>query len=369
VNDTPLASKLKRLIEVNGPMSVADYMAHCLGDPEHGYYTTRDPIGARGDFITAPEVSQMFGEIIGAWLIEAWRLTGSPSPFRLVELGPGRGTLMADILRVAEKSQDFLKAASVNLVEMSEVLKTQQAKTLASIECEIQWRSSFSEVPGGPLLLVANEFFDALPVRQLKWWDAAWCERVVGLDSDGKLAFGIGAGRLNLQNPERARGSASDGDYLELRPGADALIAQIARRIIDEGGAALIIDYGYEGPAYSDTLQAVRAHEYKHPLAAPGEADLTAHVDFSALAESARAQGAAVSGPVQQGKFLVDLGLLERAGRLGANADQATREQLRLAVERLAGPDQMGALFKAMAVTRPGIDLPSFRPARRNAAG
>lgn len=373
MTETTLARKLKRLIEANGPMSVADYMAHCLGDPEHGYYTTRDPFGAHGDFITAPEVSQMFGEIVGAWLIETWRSIGSPSPFRLVELGPGRGTLIADVLRVAARAQDFLKAASIHLVETSRVLKGQQAKALAFADCEIQWHSSFSEIPAGPVVLVANEFFDALPVRQYVADGDEWRERVVGLDKEGVLVFGVGAGTLGTPPPPTSSvplpryAGEEQRSILEIRPRADALIAEIARRIVDQGGVGLIIDYGYEGPAFGDTLQAVRAHEHEHPLASPGDADLTAHVDFSALSESARAEEAAVHGPIEQGRFLVELGLLERAGRLGAKADQETRERLRLAVERLAAPDQMGALFKAMAVARTGVPLPPFGAAGRDA--
>jgi len=355
VSETELAKKLRRLIEANGPMSVAEYMAHCLCDPDHGYYTTRDPFGTRGDFITAPEVSQIFGEIVGAWLIEAWRLAGSPSPFHLVELGPGRGTLMADVLRVAAKASDFFQAANVHLVETSPVLKALQAKTLTSTGAEITWHSSFADVPRGPLLLIANEFLDALPIRQYVRTSGEWRERVVGLDDRGRLGFGIGAGRLDSVSE-----AGIDGDVLENHPAADALSAEIAKRIVEDGGAALVIDYGYQGPAFGDTLQAIRGHEFADALASPGEADLTAHVDFSALARRANAEGAAVHGPMDQGSFLVALGLLERAGRLGAKADQETRETLRLAVERLAAPDQMGTLFKAMAITKPGTAPPPF---------
>ena len=364
MNDTPLARKLRRLIETNGPMSVADYMAHCLGDPDHGYYMTRDPIGAGGDFITAPEVSQMFGEIIGAWLIEAWRLTGSPSAFRLVELGPGRGILMADALRVAAKAPDFLRAASIHLVETSPRLKAEQVKMLATAGTEVAWHASFADVPAGPLLLVANEFFDALPIRQyVRAANGSWRERVVGIDASGELAFGVGAGMLDLPTPE----PKGTGGMLEVGPAADALMAEIARRIVSDNGTALVIDYGYEGPAAGDTLQAVRAHEYENPLASPGEADLTAHVDFASLARRARIEGARILGPMDQGDFLVRLGLLERAGRLGAKANQVAREQLRLAVERLAAPDQMGTLFKTMAIARAGIELPPFRSASLDA--
>jgi NADH dehydrogenase [ubiquinone] 1 alpha subcomplex assembly factor 7 len=414
VSDTPLGQKLKRLIEANGPLSIADYMAHCMSDPEHGYYTTRDPFGARGDFVTAPEISQMFGEIVAAWLIETRRLVGAPSPVRLIELGPGRGTLMADILRVAAKAPDFSDAIKVHLVETSPALKYRQAETLASFQRDIKWHASFSEVPEGPLLLVANEFFDALPIRQYVRVDGAWRERVVGLDVGGQLTLGIGVGTLDNADPlilrpgsdkvgtasketpentgdtalrasrlrsaehlsmrevestpaatdlpigRRLSGSGTEGDFLELRPAADALMAEIARRIVEHGGAALIIDYGHDAPPFGDTLQAVRGHKYADPLDSPGEADLTAHVDFGALARTARAWGASVHGPMNQGDFLVSLGLLERAGRLGRNADAATREALRVAVERLAGAGQMGRLFKVAAIARPSIRLAVF---------
>ncbi len=357
MSETPLGEKLRLLIEANGPMNVGQYMAHCLGDPEYGYYVVHDPIGAAGDFVTAPEVSQMFGEIVGAWLIEAWRLAENPSPVRLVELGPGRGTLMADILRVTAKVSGFCHTASIHLVETSPKLRGRQAETLGRSGVEIDWHAAFSDVPVGPLLLVANEFFDALPIRQFARTDGQWRERVVGLDADGRLAFGIGPGRLE-QGPD-----AVDGSIIEIRPAADALIAEIAGRIIAHGGAALVIDYGHEKTAPGDTLQAVRGHAFHDPLATPGDADLTALVDFAALARSARAAGAAVHGPIEQRDFLLPLGLLERASRLGANADDATREALRAAVERLAGADQMGTLFKVLALTRPGVQPPPFASA------
>jgi SAM-dependent MidA family methyltransferase len=370
LSDTPLARKIKRLIEANGPMSIADYMAQCLSDPEHGYYTTGDPFGARGDFITAPEVSQMFGEIVGAWLCEAWRLSKSPSSVRLVELGPGRGTLMADILRVTAKAPNFADAISVHLIEISPALKSRQAETLGRFEYDLAWHSSFADVPDGPLFLVANEFFDALPIRQYVRAEEAWRERVVGLGSDGELTFGIGIGRLDdiaarLAPPVPPPSSTGEEQTIvEIRPGADALMTEVTSRIVSFGGAALVIDYGYDATRFGDTLQAVRAHHYADPLGSPGEADLTAHVDFSALAKSARSAGASVHGPMNQGDFLVSLGLLERAGRLGANADESAREALRVAVERLASPEQMGTLFKVLAIARPGIVPPGFAAMR-----
>ncbi len=358
MSDTPLAKKIRLLIEANGPMRVADYMALCLSDPEHGYYATRDPFGPEGDFVTAPEVSQMFGEIVGAWLVHVWRMIGAPTPARLVELGPGRGTLMADVLRVAAKARDFHEAVTVHLVETSPVLKARQATTLAGSDIRLTWHNSFFDVPAGPLLLVANEFFDALPIRQFVRSNNAWRERVVGLDDSGKLAFGIGPGTLN-SGPY-----APESAIFEVRPAAEAIVGEIARRIIGANGAALIFDYGHAETAVGDTLQAVRGHRFADPLAAPGASDLTAHVDFAALARSAAAEGAAVHGPMPQGEFLMALGLLARAERLSANSDAAGRAALDAAVERLAGPAAMGNLFKAFALTRPGVAPPPFPAAR-----
>ena len=353
---TPLAEKIRWLIEADGPMSVAAYMAHCLGDPEHGYYATRDPFGAAGDFVTAPEVSQMFGEIVGAWLVHVWGLAGGPSPVRLVELGPGRGTLMADILRVSARRPDFTAAISVHLVETSPVLRAKQAATLAASGHRADWHDSFSDVPPGPVLLVANEFFDALPIRQFIRIKGRWRERVIGLEGASRLSFGLGPGILDQ------RREAPAGAILEVSPAREGLTADLARRIAAEGGAALIVDYGYTQGGPGETLQAVRGHAFADPLATPGEADLTAHVDFAALAASAAGAGAAVHGPVTQSRFLVSLGLLDRAGRLVAAADEVTREAIRTAVERLTGPDQMGELFNVLAITTPGLTPPPFGP-------
>ena len=353
MSEARLLEKLRGLIRANGPMSVAEYMAHCLSDPEDGYYTTRDPFGAAGDFVTAPEVSQMFGEIIGAWLVEVWQRLGAPGPVSLVDLGPGRGTLMADLLRVARRAPDFFRAASVHLVETSPTLRQRQADTLGQSGADVIWHTDFNDVPDGPLLLVANEFFDALPIRQFVRLDT-WRERVVGLDPRNRLVFGIGPGVL--ESPVEA----PHGSVLEVRPAADAVVAAIAARIAARGGAALVIDYGHPETAPGETFQAVRGHTFADPLAAPGVTDLTAHVDFAALARAARREGAAVRGPMPQGEFLMALGLAERAGRLGAGAESAARAAIRAAVERLAGPDQMGTLFKVLALTPPGLIPPPF---------
>lgn len=339
-----LAERILQRIDADGPISVAEYMALCLSDAADGYYIRQDPLGAAGDFITAPEVSQLFGELIGAWLVDMWQHLGSPDPVHLVELGPGRGTLMNDILRVAGMRPAFRSALNVKLVEISPVLKARQQKALAGTGMDISWLERFSDTPAGPVLIVANEFFDALPVRQYVRTNGHWRERLVGRSGDDCFEFTVGT--ATLASPL----TAEDGAILETCPAAQAIIGEIAERIGDYGGAALIIDYGYEGPAIGETLQAVRKHKYVNALAAPGEADLTAHVDFSALHEACGGLDVHCHGPMGQGDFLLALGLLERAGRLGSDKDEETRQMIRDAVEQLAGPERMGKLFKMMAV-------------------
>ncbi len=356
---TPLGEKLTAIIAESGPVSIAEFMSRCLADPLHGYYATRDPLGPAGDFTTAPEISQMFGELIGAWLVHAWHMAGAPAPAVLAEAGPGRGTLMVDILRAASVEPAFIAAISVHLVETSPVLRDNQKATLAGVKCPLIWHERIEEVPGGPLFFIANEFFDALPIRQYVCADGGWRERVVALDDNGHLAFGEGPGRLDRPIPEKLRGAA-EGAIYETCPAATAIMTAVAKRIAASGGAALIVDYGYGETAFGDTLQAVSNHAYADPLAGPGEADLTAHVDFAALARSARRAGAAAHGPMDQGAFLLATGLLERAGRLGAGKGAQTQDAIGKAVERLAGPEAMGALFRVLAVTPPGLVPPPF---------
>jgi SAM-dependent MidA family methyltransferase len=352
---TPLGEKLTAIIAENGPISIADYMRHCLADPVDGYYATRDPLGPAGDFTTAPEISQMFGELICAWLVQAWRTAGAPTPAILAEAGPGRGTLMADILRAASIDPAFISAISIHLVETSPALREKQKATLSGVKSPVAWHERIEDVPDGPLFLIANEFFDALPVRQYIRTDDDWRERVVGLDNAGNLAFGLGPGGLGP-----FASNASQGAIIEVCSTAEAIMEIIASRIAASGGAALIVDYGYGKAAFGDTFQAVKNHAYADPLADPGEADLTAHVDFAALAASARQAGATAHGPIDQGAFLLAAGLLERAGRLGAGKDAATRDAIAKAARRLAGPEAMGTLFKVLAVTPVGLALPPF---------
>jgi SAM-dependent MidA family methyltransferase len=352
---TPLGEKLAAIIAANGPISIADYMTLCLADPEHGYYATRDPLGATGDFTTAPEISQMFGELIGAWLVHAWRMAGAPAPAILAEAGPGRGTLMADILRTANTDPEFISAIGVHLVETGPALRDKQKAMLSGAKTPVTWHKQIEDVPNGPLFFIANEFFDALPIRQYIRGGDEWRERVVELNDADNLAFGLGPGRL-----DRPVADAPNGAVIEICPTADAIMQIIARRIAASGGAALIVDYGYGKTAFGDTFQAVKNHAFADPLAEPGEADLTAHVDFAALADSVRQAGAAAHGPMDQGSFLLASGLLERAGRLGAGKDVQTQRAICDAVNRLAGPEAMGTHFKVLAVSQAGLALPPF---------
>jgi SAM-dependent MidA family methyltransferase len=361
---TPLADKIKAIIAAQGPISVTDYFALCLADPDYGYYRTRDPFGRAGDFVTAPEVSQLFGEMIGIFLVHAWEKHLRPRrDVRIAEIGPGRGTMMADILRVVGKlAPELYDVATVHLVETSPTLRDAQAGTLTDHAGKIAWHGSFDEIPPGFLLLAANEFFDAVPIRQFVKTASGFRERLVGFGADGELAFAAGAGSLDpaLLPPDHR--AAPLGTIAEIAPARAAIMQMIADRLFASGGTALVVDYGHLEPGLGDTLQAVYKHQYDPPLAHPGEADLTSHVDFSILAEVARSRSISVNGMMSQGRFLLDLGLLERAGALGRGKTAAEQDEIRTAVERLAGegPSQMGGLFKVMAVSSPAIALSPF---------
>ena len=348
---TPLAEKIVGLIEASGPLSVADYMALCLFDPAYGYYATREPFGAKGDFTTAPEISQMFGELVGVWIYQAWQTADAPFPVTIAEIGPGRGTLMKDLLRTLGKLDPLLvRNARFALVETSPRLTEIQKRTLDGVGMEITWHMGIDALPPAPLILVGNELFDALPVRQYVKTASGWRERVVGHGEDGKLAFLAGPGAPDETLLPSDAVDAAEGAIVELAPARTALMEAVAARLAGHGGAALFIDYGSLEPGTGDTLQAVSRHEYDDVLGRPGEADLTAHVDFFALASVARSRGLTAS-LTTQGDFLLRMGLLERAGALGANGGETLRDKLRGEVERLAGPDAMGELFKVLEVS------------------
>jgi len=362
---TPLGEKIKGLIEATGPIDVATYFAMCLGDPEHGYYRRHEPFGRAGDFVTAPEISQLFGEMVGVFMVEAWRANGRPRTVRLVELGPGRGTMMADMLRVVSRlAPELYEGATIHLVETSARLIGEQRRTLERHAGRTTWHERHEDVPPGFTLLAANEFFDAIPIRQFVRTPEGFRERLVGLGADGELAFVAGAAALDGPLPAGAE-RCPEGSVFEIAPAREAIMQGLAERLAGQGGAALIIDYGHLVSGFGDTLQALRDHAYDPPLAHPGEADLTSHVCFEDLARAAVSAGARIAGMACQGDFLIGLGLLERAGALGSGKDMSTQESIRNAVERLAGagPGKMGELFKVMAVGGSAATLAPFKAA------
>ncbi|MGO8740439.1 class I SAM-dependent methyltransferase [Rhodoblastus sp.] len=356
-----LKDDIGEIIADEGPISLERYMALALTHPTKGYYTSRDPFGVAGDFITAPEISQMFGELIGLWAAEIWSQIGSPPHVRLVELGPGRGALMADALRAARAAPDFFAAIEVELVEASDLLAARQSAALADSGKAANWRKSLDEIPHGPAIFIANEFFDALPVRQFLKTAQGWRERLIGVDPEGQLAFS-----LNPEVEPYIKPDAPNGAIFELGAAAQRLMIRIAARIVTDNGAALAIDYGYRRNDFGETLQAVKAHQFVDPLAEPGLADLTTHVDFSALARAAAATDALVHGPVDQGAFLRELGIVQRAEALKRNATPEQAAAVDSALGRLTGDGEgeMGALFKVLGVTRRNLkEAPGFTPA------
>jgi NADH dehydrogenase [ubiquinone] 1 alpha subcomplex assembly factor 7 len=354
-----MAAHLRQRIAREGPLTIAAFMEEALVHPRFGYYTTRDPLGVAGDFTTAPEISQMFGELVGAWCAVAWQALGSPDPVSLIELGPGRGTLMTDLLRATRSVPGFAAAVRLHLVEISPALRARQQATLATVPLGAPpvWHRSLASVPEGPLLLVANEFFDALPIRQFQKTEGAWRERLVDTTASGKFRFVLSAPlSSDAPIPPILRRAPEDA-IVEVCPPALDLADAIATRIFRDRGAALIIDYGHADSAVGDTLQAVKGHAYRSVLDRPGEADLTAHVDFAALAHAARAAGAHVLGPVSQGAFLERLGIGPRARALAPKAAPEPAAEVAAGCQRLTDPEAMGALFKVMAITAPNTAI------------
>jgi len=353
---TPLAELIKGMIALDGPMPIDRYMDLCLGHPVHGYYMSRVPFGARGDFVTAPEISQMFGELIGAWCCHVWQDMGSPSPLRLIELGPGRGTLMADATRVISRLLGERVQVEVHLVEISPVLRALQARSLDGRM--VFWHGALAEVPPGPAVIIGNEFLDALPIRQFVFQGGHWAERVIGLDAEGELVPGLVPCVLgpDVHVPE----TPSEGMVIEYSPAQAQVAALIGRRIAEQGGAALLIDYGHVRSAAGDTLQAVRTHQFVPILDRPGESDLTAHVDFEMIGRLMKAAGAEVAEPLTQREFLIGLGLTQRAERLKSSANERQKMKIDSDVERLTDdrPTGMGRLFKVLAARHRSLPLP-----------
>jgi NADH dehydrogenase [ubiquinone] 1 alpha subcomplex assembly factor 7 len=358
-----LARHLEALTRIEGPLSVARFMQEALGHPEHGAYASRNPIGAAGDFVTAPEISQMFGELVGVWAIALWRSMGAPGRVVLAEMGPGRGTLMKDLLRAARIEPAFDSAIQVHLIETSPTLAKVQREALGGAIVEIVPR--FSDLPFGPLILIANELFDCLPIRQFQKTERGWCERLVDHDPHrGGFRFVLSpepTPAATLIPPIVAR--APVGALAEVSPASLSLAGAIGAHVAREGGGALIADYGHAKSAPGETLQALRRHARVDPLEDPGEADLTAHVDFESLGRAAREAGAAIHGPVGQGAFLRALGIEARAAALSKSANDAQRAEIAAALQRLTAPERMGSLFKMIAFLDPRLPAPpGFAP-------
>jgi len=349
-----LIDRIKRQISLEGPIGIGEYMSICLSDPHAGYYTTRAPFGSDGDFVTAPEISQMFGELIGIWCVSMWRNMGEPAHFNLVEMGPGRGTLMADLLRAASIAPGFHKAAKINLIEISQPLRNQQANGLAKFDVQVSWLNDVQQVDALPTIYVGNEFLDALPFRQYVKTKFHWIERVVGLANDA-LCYSTGPGIFDKKELPKNHDSQPDGTIFEVSRAREAVVQFIAEHMAENKGAALLIDYGHLEHGFGDTFQAIAKHQFVDPLNDPGNADLTSHVDFSAF-EKYFNEGVNCK-LTNQTEFLLKLGLLERAGSLGQGKTAEEQQSIEQAVERLAGGDQMGDLFKVLLAGSQGIDL------------
>ncbi len=350
---TDLKSILVKQIQATSPITLAEYMAQCLMHPTHGYYQKERVFGAGGDFTTAPEVSQMFGEMMGLWLADRWIKMGRPNQVNLIELGPGRGTLMADILRATNPVEDFQDALAVHFVETSKQLRQQQKERVP----HAQWHDTLASVPDGPALIIANEFFDALPIHQFEKQNGQWFERLVSAgtgDGVAKLGLALGPAGVHLSLVSDAVKNGPDGSIAEVCPAALSVIGDTAHRLSAHGGAALIIDYGYRKSAAGDTFQAVKSHQYVDAFEEPGRADLTAHVDFDLLNRAAREKGLKAFGPTTQGLFLMAIGLGARAQVLAQASvggdEEAHQAKVLNDLKRLTATDQMGTLFKVLAL-------------------
>lgn len=358
---TPLAQRLKQRIAAQGPLSIAEFMSACLWDEAAGYYATRDVIGSSGDFITAAEISQVFGEMLGLWAGVVWQqVLGAPGQVTIAEYGPGRGTMMRDMMRAARVVPGFAQAAAVHLVEASLTLENAQRQTLSGLSSPISWGHNLVGF-SGPAIILANEFLDAWPVDQWVRTPQGWRQRGVGLDAQGELTFCVREGSDATGALDRLYPDAAPGTIVESqRP--ERLAAALSALTQSGPFAALIIDYGYATASAGDTLQAVRGHAYEHPLTSPGEADISAHVSFYELASVLHASGLEIDGPVTQAEFLGSLGIVERATRLmQANPERAG--EIETGVARLIAPQGMGTRFKAIGVRSKGLPpLPGFPP-------
>lgn len=362
---TKLETRLKSLVRDVGPMSVAEYMAYCLLDPVDGFYPTRDPLGTEGDFITAPEISQMFGEVLGLFVLQSWIDMGRPSEVNLIELGPGRGVMMADMLRAASLDKDFQRAVTVTLVEASAALEAVQGQSLATAGVPVQWAKTLDAAQSGPSIVIGNEFLDCLPIRQFVQRDSfaglnGWHERLIGLNEDDQLRFETGvepASDTAKSFIPSAQEDAKLNDLIEACPSVHQIIDTLKTRFSNHAGRALFIDYGPESTEFGDTLQALKRHEKIGVFDAPGDSDLTARVDFQTVIEVARKRGLSTSGPVTQRELLSKLGLEMRAVTL-ARAKPDAKPVIARQLHRLTDRSEMGELFKAVCLQSEGLPTP-----------
>ena len=362
-----LKQRIIRHIQETGPMTIAAYMAWCLLDPKQGFYPTRDPLGTDGDFITAPEISQMFGEVLGLWLLNAWRSMGCPGKVYLIEFGPGRGVMMSDIIRTANLDKDFTVSLDISLIETSSALMAKQAQTLGDTAIPVNWIDHLDQVEPGPTLIIGNEYLDCLPLRQFIMQDrfagnAGWHERLVGIhpDNPDKLVYSIAAAPIAKADQALIPAEIPDvknGDLLEVNTGLMQLCDTLKARFKDHPGAALFLDYGPGETEFGDTFQAIKRHKKTHPLLDPGQADLTARVDFSALTEWAKTAGLAVYGPTTQSAFLSKLGIEVRAVTL-SRSNPGAKTKIARQLHRLMDTDEMGTLFKAISLQSPSLPMP-----------
>lgn len=354
--NNPLELIIKDKIKISGPINISEFMNIALLHPEHGYYTNNQVFGKGGDFITAPEISQTFGELIGAWCALIWQEMGEPSEVALVELGPGRGTLMQDVMRITSKVKGFHQALSINLVEASEKLRATQKEKLADYAGKIYWHDSISEIQKIPSIIIANEFFDALPIQQYLFLENKWYERKIGLDKQDDLCF-ICDYEANIasQLPKQAQ----ENDIIEISKASQYVMKEISNHINYYGGAGIFIDYGYKEPTFQDSLQAVKSHKFHPVLSDIGDADITAHVDFKALRDIANNHELSTSRIMDQGEFLSRMGIERRYNFLCKNIkSQAEADKIFSSINRLVSPNEMGELFKVLMIWQNGIKNP-----------
>lgn len=357
-NRTALEEIIIAEILQNGPVSLARYIDLCLSHPAHGYYMSRDPFGFKGDFTTAPEISQMFGELIGLWCAQIWLDMGQPGKLGLVELGPGRGTLMSDALRAMKTIPGLHETLDIYLVETSPFLRKTQSKTLEKLCDRVTWLEDLNNLPNQTSIFIANEFFDALPVHQFQWNGTAWHERVIGLDDEHKLCIGLTPEPVLPAESFSTESPPHSECIKEVCPATREIVANIAGRIRDSGGAALIIDYGYDDSDFGDTLQAVKKHKYVAITDSPGDADLTTHVDFGALRQVAHENDVKSFGPIGQGTFLEAMGIRTRAQALAKHASESQKSSIQSALKRLTDPASMGDLFRVLVLCSEGAAPP-----------